>query len=328
MLKRFTGARAREYAESPEMGASLGAAQEGGDSFSVGCYLHLDGDRKTTYCLSVPEGVTPSLLLGTGGTSPATASISIQQPSSEDQIALIENLRKTLYMIDNRETQYNLRSRNATEKWLQETLLKDTTFGTLRYSEAAVVSFDGKDITSKWCLIEVNESRDSHLNNSFEYHTNDRTAWIPRTCAGRVYVQGTAALEMGNRVVKNGRSTGCTEGSVSMTYAHTKTAERSPPTREFSVLSGSQGNFSESGESGAPVIDEGNRVVGMLLGSLRGEPVLVEGHEQVDSLHVSFVTPIEFIIRRIESVMGMKVSVDVVDVQKLKDEGVRFVGME
>ena len=330
VLKGFPGARAREYAESPEMGASLGAAQEGGDSFSVGCYLHLDGDWKTTYCLSVPEGVTPSLPLGTsgitGGTSPTAASIAIQQPSSSDQIALIENLRNTLHMIDKKEPQVKLRSRNATEKWLQETLLKDTTFGTLRYSEAAVVSFDGKDITSKWCLIEVNESRDSHLSNSFQYHTNDPTAWIPRTCAGRIYVQGTATLEMGNRVIKNARSTGCTVGDISMTYAHTKTAEGIPPTREFSVLSGSQGRFSESGESGAPVIDEANRIVGMLLGSLRGEPLLLEGHEQVDSVHVSFVTPMEFVVRRIEGVTGKKVSVDVVDVQKLKDEGVKFVG--
>jgi hypothetical protein len=133
---------------------------------------------------------------------------------------------------------------------------------------------------------------------------------------------------MGNRVIKNARSTGCTVGDISMTYAHTKTAEYSPPTREFVVLSGSQGKFSESGESGAPVIDEANRIVGMLLGSLRGEPLLLEGHEQVDSVHVSFVTPMEFVIRRIESVTGMNVFVDVADVQKLKDEGVKFVGME
>lgn len=65
--------------------------------------------------------------------------------------------------------------------------------------------------------------------------------------------------------------------------------------------------------------------MGIVIGGTEAEPLLLEGHEHLGKVYASYITPINLITGRIESLTGKRVLVDIIDLDKLKSEEVEFV---
>ena len=302
----------KHHQESPMLGSSLGL-RNGKSSFSAGLYVRLSTDNKK-YCISVHHGISNEKSPITPQSQPQ---VKVQQPSFPDHTDLIESLETLLQGIDEGSLRYRHRSRTATESWLKEIKTKQTDFGTVQYSEMAVRCYEGRKMNVDWALIETEESR-PRLINHFRYNSSDPTVFIPRDSNNNVYVTGIGSMDMGMVVLKSGRTTGTTKAEIDFIYAHAKIDEDQPVTSEYTVVSGSNHRFSDLGDSGGPVIDEANRVVGIILGGTQGEPLMLKGHEHLDHVFATYVSPIQMIMDRIESVTGEQVLLDMEDLNDLE----------
>jgi|SRR5271154_7120919 len=153
----------------------------------------------------------------------------------------------------------------------------------------------------------------------------DVRRWYPRDGV-RMFVVGSGETRTGMRVVKAGRNSNATVGSVDFVYGHVQFEDTPLETQEYTIVAESYENlFSIKGDSGAGVIDEEGRICGFVLGGKRGAPCLLKGHEALGPLYVSYITPFSAINQRIESITGREVIVDLVDLAELERNGVDII---
>lgn len=111
-------------------------------------------------------------------------------------------------------------------------------------------------------------------------------------------VLGVGALEIDQDVYKYGRSTGPTTGVVSGIKCDVRLEKNGTETCEFFVSASDGTPFSRGGDSGAWVVNTAGEVVGMVLGGC-------------DQRSISYVTPMEFLLKRIEVAMHLKLEVKI-----------------
>ena len=142
----------------------------------------------------------------------------------------------------------------------------------------------------------------------------------------RMFVVGSGEIRTGMRVVKAGRNSNATVGSVAFVYGHVQFEDTPLETQEYTIIAESYENiFSIKGDSGAGVIDEEGRICGFVLGGTHGAPSLLKGQEALGPLYVSYITPFSAIKQRIESITGREVIVDLVDLAELEQNGVDII---
>ena len=73
------------------------------------------------------------------------------------------------------------------------------------------------------------------------------------------------------------------------------------------------------GDSGGPVFDKKGKVVGMCLGGSTGRPKKLIGHESLGELYVSYITPMELLLKRIHDILGRDTSIVVPRLDELSE---------
>jgi hypothetical protein len=79
------------------------------------------------------------------------------------------------------------------------------------------------------------------------------------------------------------------------------------------------------GDSGGPVLDMENKLVGLVLGGTDGSPTVLEGHERLGAVWCSYIRPIQLILDRIELVTGIRLEPILVDLDERKRNGEEIV---
>jgi hypothetical protein len=299
----------------PEIGSSIGVT--GVDSScSLGAYLHLSG-KDEQFVLSVHHGVSTDTISITPLTSPP---ITVQQPSAEDVAYVRQQLMENLESSLKGPTPYNYQPPSDWEDSISDLDALPVDFGNVKYSEQVTVDYEGRQMWCDWCVIEASRSGSNYVTIT----KKDSNRWFPRGDT-RLYLAGVDNLDVGSLVVKSGPSTGTTEGIISFIYERAKIKGTGRTTQEYSVYSTMfQSPFSELGESGSIVLNDRGMAVGMVLGGTVGKPMTVEGHEDLGSISLHYITPIKVILDRIEMVTGMEAQLDIPDLKKLEEGGTKI----
>ncbi len=140
---------------------------------------------------------------------------------------------------------------------------------------------------------------------SFEYPAN-RLLPLRGSISDSEMRHPTSSKDQKNKpclmVIKDGSTTGITIGRANSITSYTRhypvpgnpLAPISASSREWAILpfDNESGAFSASGDSGAVIVDGLGRVGGLLTGGTRGV---------IDSLDISYATPIDFIVKSIKT---------------------------
>jgi len=139
-------------------------------------------------------------------------------------------------------------------------------------------------------------------------------------------VTGLKQLKVGDKIMKSGRSTGCTRGKVELVYSKAKLEGSPEVTPEFfAVAETVREPFCELGDSGDPVLNTKGKAVGLILGGTSGEAMELEGHQCLGKVYVSYISTIVAVISHVNSVTGMEVVVDIPDLEERRGDGVRII---
>jgi hypothetical protein len=305
----------KRYQTAPELGSSIGVT---GDkrSFSLGFYLHFDGDEKQ-YSLSVHHGLSH---LNVPISPSTTLSVTVQQPSKSDHGAVRDEHVNDL----NACIEGSVRKRHPTSYWEEELERHDgidTNFGTVTHSEGTIIEYEGRRIWSDWSIIETTRTGE----NRFTSPQTNRTRWFPRDSC-RLYVAGTGKLVVGSRIIKLGRSTGTTESSISFVCDKCQFEGTDLITEEYSAYSlpGHPLPFSNHGDSGGPVIDDNGMAVGMIVGGTDGNPKAIEGHESLGAITLHYISPLMPILERIALATGREPHIDIPDLAAVENGGTKI----
>jgi hypothetical protein len=120
-------------------------------------------------------------------------------------------------------------------------------------------------------------------------------------------------------VRKWGRKTGFSTAPIQLVYSHVKLPGLEGDTSEYTVTTGTP--FSDRGDSGGPVLDQNNKLIGMISGGSDGSPTMLKGHERLGVVWCSYITPIDLILDRVERATGMRLEPILVDAEQRKRNG-------
>jgi hypothetical protein len=315
---QVTSRRLQDYQRLPELGSSIGT--KGGDSsFSLGLYFHFKDDPSTHYAVSAHHGLSKSY-----ESMDSSNPIEVQQPSYPDYEDSFKEIETGL--AEAREGG-NLRNKISVKDWEEDlNLLKEQKydFAMAEHSECKTTTHDGRTIWVDWVVMKVDPARLG--SNLITYPVGKNVSrWYPRDGI-RMFVVGSGEIRTGMRVVKAGRNSNATVGSVDFVHGHVQFEDTPLETQEYTIVAESYENvFSNKGDSGAGVIDEEGRICGFVLGGTRGAPCHLKGHEALGPLYASYITPFSAIKQRIESTAGREVIVDLVDLAELERNGVDII---
>jgi hypothetical protein len=309
------------YQTSPDIGSSIGTVG-GKSSFSIGMYVRFAEDEEK-YWISVHHGISMEQTSTTPTTVPQVV---IQQPSANDFNDKKEEYLANLELVRDGPTP---RTPHYPKYYLDLLAEMDSLrlpCGVVEYSEMKVVDYGGKPTWSDWCLIKVSRDgmRCEDSNNitfgrgdsGEQFHPRDKT---------RVYITGTTTDGVGALVLKRGRTSGSAKGIIRFVYDHVRIEGTGKTTSEMTIVSPTiESRFSDLGDSGAPVVDQAGRLVGIVLGGSSGEPIELIGHESLGRVHVSYISPIDLIIDRIREITGKIVHVDIPDLDRLEAAGTQL----
>ena len=172
----------------------------------------------------------------------------------------------------------NLRSRISVKDWGKDLKLlkkREYHFAIAEYSECKTTTHNGRTIWVDWVAMKVDPARLG--SNLITYPVGeDVRRWYPRDGI-RMFVAGSGEIRTGMRVVKAGRNSNATVGSVDFVYGHVQFENTPLETQEYTIVAESYENiFSVKGDSGAGVIDEEGRICGFVLGGTLGAPCLLK----------------------------------------------------
>jgi Trypsin len=105
-------------------------------------------------------------------------------------------------------------------------------------------------------------------------------------------------------VRKWGRKTGITTRPVNVSYAHVQLSGIEGETNEYTVTTAS--TFSDRGDSGGPVVNMKNRLVGMVLGGKDGLPKVLIGQERLGAVHCTYITHMQMLFQLVYDVAGLR----------------------
>jgi hypothetical protein len=299
----------QDFIEDPSMGASLGTVGLSG-SFSLGMYVRLEG-HKESFVVSVHHGVSVTSDSITPDTSPP---IVVQQPSMKDYQ---NNIAGKEYIIERRKegpwskiTQ-GMNGTSALEEELAEyrKCYERVDFGIVEQSEMCTLDFEGKKVSSDWCLIRLTSDRygdnKMRLLRSGPDHARHVANQVP--CNGSDYFVCTEdTIRVGQEVYKQGRGSGRTYGQISFMRFDCLIPGNGCVTSEYAV-GNSTGRFSVRGDSGAGVMTTNGCFVGHIFAGTEGERVVVSGQEHLGPLTLSYIEPWLLTKRQIENATGEKV---------------------
>jgi Trypsin len=319
----------QDYQKRPQPGSSIGSSAYPMSSFSLNCFFR-DARVKSQqiYSITVHHGIRLSPDPITMNLNP---SITIQQPSLSDHNASRDSLIKTIDLytseshsdqqiptaVQKRREEMVVKYKNA----LDEHLKVDVHFGIVITSSGLVHGqYEGRTINEDWAVIAVDRERTGENYMRTEYMRIETFPWRPHNCYGQ-YVSGVGEIraDEDKLVRKWGRKTAVTTGAVQLVYSHVKLPGVDGEACEYTVTGGRC--FSDTGDSGGPVLDEDNRLVGMILGGTEGEPKVLEGHERLGRVFCSYVTPINLILQRVEAVTGLRLEPLLVDLEERERNG-------
>jgi hypothetical protein len=311
------------HQQSPEIGSSISALGRK-SSFSIGVYAHFDDDERTSYVISVHPGFSNEEI----STTPATVpEICIQQPSVNDFNDNRDELLKSLDLVRDGPTIRTPHTAEYYEELIRKMDNLHLPWGIVHYSEMKVVQYNNKPTRADWSLIKVERQGfdaddlnyialgldDTH----HQFHPRDRM---------RVYITGMTDDCVGALVVKRGRTTGTTKGRIRFIYDSVRIEGTRETTSELTIVSTAYLNmFSVREDSGAPVVDQAGRVLGIVFGGSSGEPMELAGHESLGRVRVSYVSPIDLIVDRIHEVTGKTIIIDIPDLERLEAGGTELV---
>jgi hypothetical protein len=69
----------------------------------------------------------------------------------------------------------------------------------------------------------------------------------------------------------------------------------------------------KKGDSGAPVVNDGGEVVGLVLGGTDGTPMMLKGHEELGPVCVTYISSAQMVMQRIAEAFGEEVILQVED---------------
>jgi hypothetical protein len=114
-------------------------------------------------------------------------------------------------------------------------------------------------------------------------------------------------------VRKTARSTGHTEGRIEFSNAFAQIENYGEITREWCVVKKwTKLPFSDSGDSGAPVVDPAGGLVGFVFGGCGGAPMELQGHDELGHVYVSYIESARMVFERLSAAFGQEVELDVV----------------
>ena len=305
-----SGRRLRKYHEKAQPGCSIGPKGQA-RAFSMGPFVRFDDD-KHTYCISVHHGLKDDTLPITPETDPP---VYIQQPSLKDLDAIITAKREALELATE-SVRKNLLVENMLRNELDDLERINTNLGVVIVSECRLISYKNELLNSDICLIKLNDERVgvNHVPLTDDMIENEAHHWVPHNKAG-MFLRGVNSLQFGQRVMKTGKTTGSTEGITEFRYAHARfEGSQAVTSSEFCVISEDRNTkFSDLGDSGGMVVDISGYVVGMVLGGTSGWPKKLIGHEALGELFVTYITPFELVLKRIDVLTGKRSSLIVPD---------------
>jgi hypothetical protein len=322
----------RAYQQKPQPGSSIGSSASPDSSFSLNCYFRdQNKNNDKVYSLTVHHGVS-------GKPEPiplqANPTVTIQQPSIPDLDSsknhLIETIDSTRsYLQSDRRISAAVRESRehliaSTTNVLDAHLKIDSEFGTVVVSSGlAHVQFEGRTMNEDWALIAVDPSR---VGENYMWCDDLRKRPLegtPHNFCGQ-YVSGLRAPRIDDDeeeplVRKWGRKTGISTAPIHLVYSHVKLPGIEGETSEYTITTGVR--FSDRGDSGGPVLDMENKLLGMVLGGSDGTPAVLEGHERLGAVWCSYITPIQLILERVALVTGMRLEPILVDLDERERSG-------
>lgn len=306
----MSGRRLRKYHEKAQPGCSIGPKGQA-RAFSIGPFVRFDDDEHT-YCISVHHGLKDDTLPITPETDPP---VYIQQPSVKDLDASITAKREALELATE-SVRKNLLAENVLRNELDDLERIDTNLGVVIASECRLISYEDELLNSDICLIKLNEERVgvNQVPLTDDMIESEAHHWVPHDKAG-MFLRGLNSLQFGQRVMKTGKTTGSTEGITEFRYAHARLeGSQAVTSSEFCVISEDrETKFADRGDSGGVVVDTSGYVVGMVLGGTCGWPKKLVGHEALGELFVTYITPFQLVLKRIDVLTGKHSSLIVPD---------------
>jgi Peptidase family S64 len=187
---------------------------------------------------------------------------------------------------------------------LKELDSQDSTFGTACYSHLDVVDYDSKRVRRDIVLIDISNSS-RVISNTIPFNDPVLRHEYPTWNVGRVYVNGIAEMKLGEEVLKTGRSTGVTYGTVRFLCDRVKFRLASERTVEFTVIiEPGTSLFGRPGDSGSWAVNKAGNAVGMVIGGIDMTPDVLRGYETYGALHTTHLTPMGLIRDAIEGWIG------------------------
>ena len=317
------------YSQFPELGSSIGVKDKS-SSFSLGPYVRLENDNDSVYAVSTFHGLPAeeisSSIQTTNPTEPSSSkrdnnsasnrcsqsgpTIIIEQPSSSDHRNAIEAEKWAIEYLENGPYSSTPTGRIKLMQY-KESLLelenqsRNTLFGTVVAGEMDLVDIGLGGLTaSDWCLIKVDSSRIGS-GNYVTFLTDDRKQKIlfPVDSDWKYWIVGEEETKIGSPVMKAARATGVTVGCIDFSKFDVKLPHSPSKTVEYTVTSKGPVYFSESGDSGGPVVGTDGALVGIIIGGTLGVEVC-EGHGSFGAVKLSYVTPWSLIKQRVREIMG------------------------
>jgi hypothetical protein len=329
------------YQQNPIPGSSIGSSAYPSSSFSLNCYFAAaDKDDGQIYALSVHHGIPDQPESIPVNSQPV---VTVHQPSRPDYEHRREQYINAIEVLNEpTEAPLPVARQKMKDLMLEENIRElksyedlDTNFGTVVVSSGLRHAvWDARMHNEDWVLIAVDPKRQGSNYMRTEYINRQETKWIPHDSYGQ-YLAGIGDIRVvdENRddsvvVRKWGRNTGVTSGPMSVLYSHVKLPGIIGETHEFTVTAAGASRFSDRGDSGAPVVDMENHLVGMVLGGTEGNAVNLVGHERLGLVHCTYITPMQFVLKRVEEATGLKLKPIIVDVEKKVEEGaVIYLGL-
>jgi hypothetical protein len=324
----------RDYQRQPQPGSSIGSTAFPSSSFSMNCYfVDSNNDHNQLYSLTVHHGVSnapQSIRLN------AQPAITIHQPSDADRAASKEEFIQAIDDINDEEepeTPFPIEYQRRKEETLKahQRDLKaheelNVNFGSIVASSGLQhLVWNGRRHNEDWALITVNPDRYGINYMRTDYIKPTGRAWRPNNGYGQ-YLAGVGQIKVSDEsrddevLRKWGRKTGVTTGPLSVCYSHVQLPWVDGETTEFTVTTPPHKMFSDRGDSGGPVLDMQNRLVGMVLGGTDGTPKLLVGHERLGLVHCTYITPMELLLVRVEEATRLRLAPVLVDLQeKIRD---------
>lgn len=313
------------YNQDPSPGHSIGVTNRNTSS-SMGPYIQL-GNETAKFCITVQHGISDTVM----SINRASPRIQVQQPSYPDFRDERDRLRKQVELarVDNPRSRASHVSLSQIQQELSQLEHFNLEFGVVDFAERTVVTFNSQRMNADWAIIRVKEGREGINRIPIPYSSGIKRSvtrqWGPRDANG-LYCTGSGPLDIGMDITKAGRTSGMTEGCIEIVYSHTKLEGSAEETNEYCVVSESPAKlFSEKGDSGAVTMNRVGECVGIVLGGTYGCPMKLEGHESLGELYVSYITPIELVMQRVQAMTGMDVKIDVPDLEKRAREDVEII---